>query len=68
MILVRYMLSSPVLHFYQVPSKYSEGYSSYRANTKYFSNKTKGSNFKSKKVRVIILVRDMLSLPILHFY
>ena len=35
---------------YQVPSKYSEVYSSYRANMKSISNKTKGDNSKSKKV------------------
>ena len=30
--------SHPVLHFYQIPSKYSEAYSSYRAETKSISN------------------------------
>ena len=43
--------SSCPLHFYQVQSKYSEGYSNYRSDTKPISNKT-------KKARVIILVRD----------
>ena len=62
------MSSSPLLHFYQVPSKYSEGYSSYRADKKSFSNKTKGDNAKSKKARVVILVCDMSSGPVLHFY
>ena len=55
-ILVSNTLSHPVLHFYLVPSKYSEGYSSYRADTKSISNKTKGNNSKSKKARVVILV------------
>ena len=32
------------------------------------SNKTKGDNSKRKKGRVVILVCDMLSGPVLHFY
>ena len=52
------MLSGPVLHFCQVPSKYSKGYLSYRADTKSFPNKTKGDNPKSKKARVVNLVCD----------
>ena len=60
--------SGPVLQFCQVPSKYSKGYSSYRADTKSFSNKTKGYNSKSKKGRVVILVPDTSSGPVLHFY
>ena len=67
-ILVRDMSLGPVLHFCQVPSKYSKGYSSYRADTKSFANKTKGDNSKSKKGRVVILVCDTLSGPVLHFY
>ena len=67
-ILVRYTLSCPILQFYKVPSKYSEGYSSYRADEKSISNKTKGDNSKSKKARVIILVHDMSSGPVLHFH
>ena len=59
--------SGPVLHFCQVPSKYSEGYSSYRADTK-SSNKTKGDNSKSKKGRVVILVHNTSSGPVLQFY
>ena len=62
------MSSGPVLHFCQVPSKYSKGYSSYRADTKSFSNKTKGNNSKSKKARVVNLVCDMSPRPDLHFY
>ena len=62
------MLSGPVLHFCQVPSKYSKGYSSYRADTKFFSSKTKGDNSKSKKGRVVNLVCDMSSGPFLKFY
>ena len=66
--LLRKTSSFPILQFYKVPSKYSEGYSSYRADKKSISNKTKGDNYKSKKARVVILVRDMLSGPVLHFY
>ena len=58
----------PILQFYEVPSKYFEGYSGYRADEKPISNKTKGDNSKSKKGRVVILVRDMSSGPVLHFY
>ena len=54
--LVRYMSSGPVLHCCQVRSKYSKGYSSYRADMKSLSNKTKGDNSKSKKARVVNLV------------
>ena len=67
-ILICDMSSRPVLHFYQVPSKYSEGYSSYRVDTKSISNKTKGNNSKSKKARVVILVSDRSSRPVLQFY
>ena len=67
-ILVRNTLSCPILQFYKVPSKYSEGYSSYRADEKSISNKTKVDNCKSKKARVVILVNDMSSGPVLHFY
>ena len=56
------MSSHPVLHFYQVPSKYFKGYSSYRADTNSISNK-----IKSKKARVVILVCNT-SRPVLHFY
>ena len=66
-ILVRDMSPCPILHFYQVSSKYYEGYSSYRADKKSISNKTKEDNSKSKKARVVILVCDMSSGPVLHF-
>ena len=58
----------PVAHFCKVSSKYSKGYSSYRADKKSISNKTKGDNYKSKKARVVILVSDTSSGPVLHFY
>ena len=57
-ILVRDMLSGPVLHFCQVPSKYSKGYSRYRADTKSFSNKTKGDNSKNNKRTMMVLYRS----------
>ena len=65
---VRDTSSCTVLHFYRVRSEYSEGYSSYRADTKSISNKTKGSNSNSKKAKVVILVRDTSSCSVLHFY
>ena len=67
-ILVRNTLSCPILQFYKVPSRCSEGYSSYRADEKSISNKTKGDNSKCKKARVVILVLDTSPGPILHFY
>ena len=43
------MLSRPVLHFYRESTKYCEGYSSYRADTK--SNKIQEGEKKTPKVR-----------------
>ena len=60
-ILVPDMSSGPVLHFCQVPSKYSKGYLWYRANTKSFSNKTNGDNSKTKKATVVHLVLFYIS-------
>ena len=67
-ILVRNMSSCPALQFYKASSKYSEGYSSYGADKKSISNKIKGDNSKSKTGRLVILVCDILSGPVLHFY
>ena len=67
-ILVRNMPSCPVLHFYQVLSKYSERYSCYRADMKSNSNTIRGDNTKSKKAKVVILVRVRLSRTVLHFH
>ena len=61
------MSSGPILHFCQVPSKYSQGYSSYRADPKPFLNKIKGDNSKRKKARVVNLVCDTSSHPDLYF-
>ena len=57
-ILVCDMSSGPILHYYQVSSKYS----------KECSNITKGDNNKSKEGRVVIHVRNMSACPILQFY
>ena len=65
------MSSGPVLHFYQVSLKYSKGSLTYRADTismDNLSNITKEDNTKSKKGRVVILVCDTSSGPVLHFY
>ena len=67
-ILIRNTSSCLIIQFYQVPSKCSEGYSSYRADEKSISNKTKGDNSKSKKARIVILAHDTSSGPVLHFY
>ena len=63
------MSSRPVLHLYQASSKYSVGYSCYRAETRNSnSNTRRGDNSKSKKAEVVILVCDMSSGPVLHYY
>ena len=55
------MSSGPVLHYYQVSSKYSKGCLTYIVDTKSMHNQiTKGDNAKSKKGRVVILVRNTL--------
>ena len=43
-------------------------YLSHRVDMKSISNKTKGDNSKSKKARVVILVCNTFSRPVLHFY
>ena len=53
------MLSHPVLHLYQILSKYSEGYLSYRADTKSIS-KTKGD--KSKRKFIVLGFNDTSTL------
>ena len=62
------MSSRLVLHFYQVSSKYSKGYLCYRADMKSNSNTGRRDNSKTKKAKVVILVCDMSSRPVLHFY
>ena len=67
-ILVGDTSSRLVLHFYQVSSKYCDGYSSCRADTKSNLNTRRGDKSKSNKARVVILVPNMSSHPVLHFY
>ena len=68
-ILVRNMSSRPVLHLYQASSKYSVGYSCYRAETRNPIQTQEGKiTPKVKKAKVVILVFDMLSGPVLHYY
>ena len=54
-IIVRDTSSGPVLHFCQVPSKYSKGYSSYRAGEKSNLNKTKKITPKVRKPELSFL-------------
>ena len=65
-ILVCDTLPWPVLYICKVSWKYFKGYSSYRADTKSHLKPSRGNNSKSKKARVVILVRDTLSWPVLH--
>ena len=70
-ILVHDTPSGPVLHFYQVSKQYSKRVfdlqSGHEINGLSLSNITKGDNTKSKKGRVVILVLDTSSGPVLHF-
>ena len=59
-ILVRNMLSGPVLHFCQVPSKYSKVYSSYRADTKSFSNKQKVISKRETELSILYATRQFV--------
>ena len=67
-----FLLATCRLVLFYISTRYhqniSEGYSSYRADKKSIANKTKGDKSKTKKARVVILVRDMSSGPVLHFY
>ena len=66
-----YQVSSKcsVLHLYQASSKYSVGYSCYRAETRNQIQTQDGElTPKVKKDKVVILVCDMASGPVLHFY
>ena len=67
-IFVRNTSSRLVLHFYQVSSKYSTGYLCYRADKKSNSNTRSGDNAKSNKAKVVILIRDTSSHPVLYLY
>ena len=61
-ILIRNTLSCPDLQLYKVPSKYSEGYSSYRAYEKSISKKIKGNNSESKQARELSFLYATLRL------
>ena len=63
-ILVRDTSSGPVLHFCQVPSKYSKGYSNYRADKKSFTEQTRNL-FQIKQRRITPKVRKA-ELSFLH--
>ena len=69
-ILVRNMSSRPVLHLYQALSNYSVGYSCYRAETRNQIQTQEGEITPKvkKKAEVVILVCDMSSGPVLHYY
>ena len=58
----------PLVHLYHISSKYSKGYSCYRVDKKSNSSTRRGYNSKSKKAKVVILVPDMSSSPVLQFY
>ena len=59
-ILVRDTSSDPVLNFCQVPSKYSKGYSSYRADEKSISNKQREITPKVRKAELSFLYATRL--------
>ena len=74
-ILVHNTSSRPILHFYQISSKCSKGYSCFWAVTNSSLNTERGGgggggggDSKSKNVKVVILVRGTSSCPLLHFY
>ena len=58
--------SWPVLHKCKISSKYSKHFSSYGADTKLHLKLSREINSESMKVRVVILVCDTLSWPVLH--
>ena len=65
-ILVRDTLSWPVLHNCEVAWLYSKRFSSYGADMKLHLKPSRGNNSESMKARVVILVRDTSSWPVLH--
>ena len=63
------MSSRPILHLYQVSSKYSEEYSCYRAETRNQIQTQEGEiTPEVKKAKAVILVCDMSSDPVLHYH
>ena len=65
-ILVRGILAWPGLHSCEVSWLYSKGYSSYRVDTKLHLKWSRENNSESMTERVVILVRDASSWPVLH--
>ena len=65
-LLVRDTSSWPVLHNYEVSWLNSIGFSSYGADRKLHMKQSRGNNSESMKARVVILVRNTLSWPVLH--
>ena len=65
-ILVRDTSSWPVLHNCEVSWLYSKRFSSYGADTKLHLKPSRGNNSDSMEVRVVILVRDTSSWPVLY--
>ena len=58
--------SWPVLHNYEVSWLYSKQFSSSGADTKLHLKPSRGNNSESMKARVVILVWDTWSWPVLH--
>ena len=68
-ILISNTSSRHVLHLYQASSKYSVGYSCFRAETRNQIQTQEGDiTPKVKKAEVVILVCDMSSGTVLHYY
>ena len=65
-ILVCHTSSWPVLHSCEVSWLYSKGYASYRSDTKLHLKCSRGNNLESMTAKVVILVRNTLSCPVLH--
>ena len=66
-IFVRNTSSRPALHLFQASSKYSVGYSFYRAETRN-QIQTQEMEITKKKAEIVIFVCDMSSGPVLHYY
>ena len=69
-ICIKFLHATSCLVLFYIPTKYHQNIPKCIRveDMKSISNKIKGNNSKSKTVRVVILVCDMLSCPVLHFY
>ena len=65
-ILVSDISSWPDLHNCEVSRLYSKQFSSYGVDMKLHLKSSRGNNSESMKARVVILLRDTLSWPVLH--